>query len=934
MKVHHALPLRVPIVMFASLHIFLCAGVIYGWPSLLIMLISEPTGTFGEGCPAHSPKPCTFQTLRLNWVFTAASVASTGSSLVCGFLLDIFGPRTTNFLCGMTFSIGAVIFGLSNSMYIDGFLPGAVLMALSGPGILLTGLSVANLFPHHRRLVMGTLSGSFTLSSFVFSIFRAVHDVFGITRLPLFLILACIVAVYTCAATLVWDRHPFILPHHHSHHQHHSHHSPQKKRLDKGKDPHAIAKDEEYQPLLQHQDADAAEDADEKEDQKEDVRVISTQTTPIRIPKSAALPRRMQSILTPFSPALSSGPAHPPSWGLVAPTSHTSASLHWHLSEVKPAAGSVSSRSRGGRSQRLGTKVSSSLRGSSTAASVTGSLLSSSKGGMVLSPGRGPEGLHSLLTAHRNRDSMDDHESAVGKTRENAKEKGQEKAAGEALLVEEVTECEGGTVPVTVVARQLFQPNGTHLDGSPRIGAADINDMHHTNTNDDGDDDDEGMLPSSPSVFRVIGREASTASSSQQPSPEGRKRAGSTPLSTPLSGRAPRRHSIHSPTPHPGPQAQRSPLMDAVSIFPDSLPMQLLFGEGGSEEGTTPRVGFGPPLIDPLPILSQAATLTLSPGQIYAIRTERGFRTDHLTSSSNSSAAAPPPAPIVAIHEGQRHGNDDQPQKVEAVASSPTTGANLTFVQPVGNVRFGPQVMSVAFWLLTLYMMVHVLRINFTAGSISIQLEEMGDDALFYVNLYILIFPLGFLSIPLVGWLLDRWRFVIGFEAINILALITGLLLMIPWLPLQILTFVLFAGLRPFLFTAMYGFIGSRFGFTHYGKLVGICVGIAAVGSLSQTLLLYVTIFYLNGNFFLVNLFLNLIVLPLFPIAFVCAKYEPGTRWAWLKSQLESGSSSSSSSSSSASTVGDNDNSMILDEDLDLPFPSIPRGNLLNTSLN
>jgi MFS family permease len=924
MKVHHALPLRVPIVMFASLHIFLCAGVIYGWPSLLIMLISEPTGTFGEGCPAHSPKPCTFQTLRLNWIFTAASVASTGSSLVCGFLLDIFGPRTTNFLCGMTFSIGAVIFGLSNSMYIDGFLPGAVLMALSGPGILLTGLSVANLFPHHRRLVMGTLSGSFTLSSFVFSIFRAVHDVFGLTRLPLFLILACIVAVYTCVATLVWDRHPFILPHDHIHHHHHLHHSPQKKRLDKGKDPHAIAKDEEYQPLLQHQDEDAAE----KEAEQEDVRVISTQTTPIRIPKSAALPRRMQSILTPFSPGFSL-------------TSHTSASLHWHLSEVKPAAGSVSSRSHrggGGRSQRVGTKVSSSLRGSSTAASVTGSLLSSARGGIVLSPVRCPEGLHSLLTAHRNQDSMEDQtETAVGKTREMTTEK--EK------LVEEVTEREHGAVPVTVVARQLFQPNGTHLDGSPRIGAADISDMHDKNTNGDNDKEkEEGMLPSSSSVFRVIGREASTASSSQQPSPEGRKRAGSTPLSSPLSGRAPRRHSIHSPTPHPGPpashaailRAQRSPPMDAVNIFPDSLPIQLLFGEG-SEEGTTPRVGFGPPLIDPLP--SQSATLTRSPGQIDAIRTERGFRTDHLTSSSNSSAAAPPPAPIVSVAV-----DEDQPLQekatleLEAVASAPATRANLTFVQPTENVRFGPQVMSVAFWLLTLYMMVHVLRINFTAGSISIQLEEMGDDALFYVNLYILIFPLGFLSIPLVGWLLDRWRFVVGFEAINILALITGLLLMIPWLPLQILTFVLFAGLRPFLFTAMYGFIGSRFGFTHYGKLVGICVGIAAVGSLSQTLLLYVTISYLNGNFFLVNLFLNLIVLPLFPIAFVCAKYEPGTRWAWLRSQLESGSSSSSSfssSSSSASTVGGNDDSMILEEDLDLHFPTgIPRGNLLNTSLN
>jgi MFS transporter, LAT3 family, solute carrier family 43, member 1 len=120
----------------------LCSGIIFGWPSILQILIDE--GVYSNLCKEgevihsfiqHALKttnhltqihffvligyylqhiPCTAQTLRFNLVYTIGTFSNFVAPVLIGIFFDKFGPKITNILASIVFVIGAVLCSLSS----------------------------------------------------------------------------------------------------------------------------------------------------------------------------------------------------------------------------------------------------------------------------------------------------------------------------------------------------------------------------------------------------------------------------------------------------------------------------------------------------------------------------------------------------------------------------------------------------------------------------------------------------------------------------------------------------------------------------------------------------------------------------------------------------------------------------------------------------
>ena len=141
-----------------------------------------------------------------------------------------------------------------------------------------------------------------------------------------------------------------------------------------------------------------------------------------------------------------------------------------------------------------------------------------------------------------------------------------------------------------------------------------------------------------------------------------------------------------------------------------------------------------------------------------------------------------------------------------------------------------------------------------------------------YTVLANLITPLGALGIPLYGWMLNR-SFAISFFCINSLGMMMNACAMIDVLPLQVVTFCLWAVYRTWLFSAAYAFVAflygrcaallrqstclvdviCSFGFRNFGKVNGITLATAGAVSLSQLLLSMLSAKLFSGEFFWLN---------------------------------------------------------------------------------
>lgn len=132
-----------------------------------------------------------------------------------------------------------------------------------------------------------------------------------------------------------------------------------------------------------------------------------------------------------------------------------------------------------------------------------------------------------------------------------------------------------------------------------------------------------------------------------------------------------------------------------------------------------------------------------------------------------------------------------------------------------------------------------------------------------------LMMPFGFVCIPAIAHSLNRLGYTGSLHLVNMLGMLCGILQLIPILPLQIATFVIFTIYRAFLYSVVSTCTAAFFGQASFGRAFGSIFFVAGIINFCQYPFMQLTNSYFGGSFFHVNLCLVMVCIPLVPV--VCA---------------------------------------------------------------
>lgn len=196
-------------------------------------------------------------------------------------------------------------------------------------------------------------------------------------------------------------------------------------------------------------------------------------------------------------------------------------------------------------------------------------------------------------------------------------------------------------------------------------------------------------------------------------------------------------------------------------------------------------------------------------------------------------------------------------------------------------------IMTMDFILLTIWFAVHVLFFEFCIGTIADALhyrtrqsnyplgpadkpatQELSDLADHYVLTFNLLYAVGFVFVPLYAWSTDRLGFTGTFFLATLLAVLYPLVCaLIPqlWLS-QIVAYVIYSAALQFVYSCQFGFVSHRFGYNHFGVLVGVMGLVAASLIPLQPVFLSIVLKTFDGDFFWMYIIQGAVTLPLFAI--------------------------------------------------------------------
>lgn len=194
----------------AVFYCLLAAGVIFGYAALKPVLIAE--GVYHDSCTEdeleRDVRVCFDQELRLNFMFTAAAVATNVCALLVGTILDIYGPRVSGVIGGAFIAFGSLLFAFARDIELfDAYIPGYLFLALGGPFIFIPSFQLSNTFPEFSGLILSMLTGAFDSSSIVFLFYRLAYErTVGGISLHTFFLAFLVVPIFIMAAQI------FIMP--------------------------------------------------------------------------------------------------------------------------------------------------------------------------------------------------------------------------------------------------------------------------------------------------------------------------------------------------------------------------------------------------------------------------------------------------------------------------------------------------------------------------------------------------------------------------------------------------------------------------------------------------------------------------------------------------------------------------------------------------
>jgi MFS family permease len=106
------------------------------------------------------------------------------SSLPLGIVLDHWGPRVASFLSNVIIGTGIQTMASARSYTV--FAAGTCLTAFGGPGVQMSVVHLANLFPDNLFFVMSLIYGSISCSFAILPIFSMLWETYGIGIRPMF----------------------------------------------------------------------------------------------------------------------------------------------------------------------------------------------------------------------------------------------------------------------------------------------------------------------------------------------------------------------------------------------------------------------------------------------------------------------------------------------------------------------------------------------------------------------------------------------------------------------------------------------------------------------------------------------------------------------------------------------------------------------------
>jgi len=162
-------------------------------------------------------------------------------------------------------------------------------------------------------------------------------------------------------------------------------------------------------------------------------------------------------------------------------------------------------------------------------------------------------------------------------------------------------------------------------------------------------------------------------------------------------------------------------------------------------------------------------------------------------------------------------------------------------------------------YMCAFFLALQSLRISLYIGTVNDRFA--GNQS--YITAFSYVWPFGLVFTPIIGWILDKKGHAVSILVLIVDSIIYGVVSLIPNDPVQFITFLFLAFGNVGNWGLVYSFIAHRFGFKHYGKLLGAVSVVVALTGLLQYLFVYIAIEYFNGNYFFVNLLLTLLSLPL-----------------------------------------------------------------------
>jgi len=191
---------RIALAFLACVQNSLIGGLVYGWASFNIVL----TGDKAKGGADLTLPQSTF-------IFSIASCVGMASTLLLGCALDRFGPRMCSIISHITIGLGCQLFAGSSSF--SGFMIATCLMAFGGPGIQVSIVHLANLFPDNQFTALSMLNGTISISFSVLAIFSWLWETYEwLSYRQFFNFLVFLVIASLLASIFFWPDRSFKAP--------------------------------------------------------------------------------------------------------------------------------------------------------------------------------------------------------------------------------------------------------------------------------------------------------------------------------------------------------------------------------------------------------------------------------------------------------------------------------------------------------------------------------------------------------------------------------------------------------------------------------------------------------------------------------------------------------------------------------------------------